>query len=518
MLIFNKNTTGRCFDRTYAVHCILFLMLLIPKYALTQQIDACQNSSSPCNLLTSTTPQLSDINSDQLIVENDLDSNITSRHDTEHDTVSSISNLLQPYLSGNTNALPISYAIAETCMNKMKSPRLQQDCNALINAARENDTQTTSALLQIIPRHASKTNQIARAGSVAQINNLKSRFNSLRTGRRGLSLQEFDLHIYNQKLPIGKINNAYEKQRNNRSGLSAEQLRIDSNYGMFFTGDIVTSKSSLVDPDSSLKFNTQGVTFGTDYRLTKRLILGSALGYIDTNNSLLNGTGDLDTKGYSFSLYGTYSGREKYHLDFAASYGINNIQQQRLISYQLDQSDPVIQQMMANYNSDKFTLFFGSGYDFRNDFWTFQPRIDLQYIRSNVDGFKEQSVDTNAQGSGWASRTSAINRHWLAWNLGGKLSYTQDMNWGTLKPYSSIDWLHEYKDSEQNLNAFFLYDSDGNAIPITTSDPDRDYLRLKIGTSAKFKRGVEAYINYGTSFVHNTWSGQTFKVGFRMDL
>ncbi|MES9943262.1 MAG: hypothetical protein ABW121_22245, partial [Candidatus Thiodiazotropha sp. 6PLUC7] len=99
-------------------------------------------------------------------------------------------------------------------MNKMKSPRLQQDCNALINAARENDTQTTSALLQIIPRHASKTNQIARAGSVAQINNLKSRFNSLRTGRRGLSLQEFDLHIYNQKLPIGKINNAYEKQRN----------------------------------------------------------------------------------------------------------------------------------------------------------------------------------------------------------------------------------------------------------------------------------------------------------------
>ncbi|MEJ2609204.1 MAG: autotransporter outer membrane beta-barrel domain-containing protein [Candidatus Thiodiazotropha sp.] len=518
MIFFDKAVIKISLERTAIVYLILCFLFPSSKFVYAQQIDGCLDSGNACNILVSATPQLSEEGLSTHATVKDAAGDITALVGSGNATVSYISGLLQPYVTGNVNAVSTSNAIAETCLNKDNSKRVEEDCRVLLNAALQGDSHTTSALLQIMPRFVRRANNVARAGGVVQINNLKSRIKALRNGSRGLSFQGLDLKIYNQKLPIGKITSAYEKLRIQKSSLSAEQLRLDSSFGMFFTGDIITNKNSLADPESELNFDTNGVTLGADYRLTERLVLGSALGYIDTNSTLINGKGNLDTEGYSISFYGTYIGRKPYFIDFATSYGVNNIDQRRLISYQLDDIGWVNQEMTANYNSDKFSLFFGSGYDFKNNFWTFGPRMDLQYIKSYVGGFTEQSSDSSALGSGWVTRSSAINRHWLTWNLGGTLSYKQVMHWGTFEPYSRFDWLHEFKDETQLLDTYFIYDTQGNAIPVVTSDPDRDYLRLKVGTSAKFKRGLEAYFNYGTLFAQSGWTGRTVKIGFRMEL
>ncbi len=83
-------------------------------------------------------------------------------------------------------------------------------------------------------------------------------------------------------------------------------------------------------------------------------------------------------------------------------------------------------------------------------------------------------------------------------------------------PYTRLDWLHEFKDDAQVINAYFSGDSSGNAIRIETDNPDRDYLRLRMGASAQFRQGVTLFFDYGTLMAHSNWSSNTYNLGLRM--
>ena len=70
-------------------------------------------------------------------------------------------------------------------------------------------------------------------------------------------------------------------------------------------------------------FDTAGVTFGIDYRFTDAFVAGMALGYSDTDVSIGRGDGDLDTTGYSVSLYGTWFKSDKLYLGGSIGYAFN---------------------------------------------------------------------------------------------------------------------------------------------------------------------------------------------------
>ncbi len=425
-------------------------------------------------------------------------------------------NILTPYTGGNSNLISASEVIAEACPSGRISDRMQEDCNAVVDAAAQNDSSTASALLQITPESASKANKTARQGGEAQTRNLGSRIKALRAGARGLSFQGLDLRIDDQTLPVELISQAFDQGRYG-AGASADNSLLDSRLGVFVTGDISTGGKDETDLESGLDFNTFGITFGADYRITNQFILGGALGYIDSNSELDNDAGEIDTQGYSLSLYGTYYSNLNYFVDFSASYGSNNFDQSRRIDYTLTGLADVNQKLTADYDGDMYTLFVGSGYDFARDAWTFGPRADLEYIKSNVDGFTEDVSDASADGGGWATRVDSTDQKWLTLNLGAKVSYTHSADWGILIPYTRLDWLHEFQEDSQVISAHFVDDPAGNTIRIETDDPDRDYLRLRIGTSAQFQNGTVGFIDYGIIFGHRDWTSKTLSVGLRTE-
>jgi outer membrane autotransporter protein len=386
-----------------------------------------------------------------------------------------------------------------------------------VGAASQGDTNTARALRQVNPETAMKANTTSRQGGEAQIRNLGTRIAALRAGNRGLSFNGLDLQIDGQNLPIELIASSYRNATQRGGGASEDNQLLASRLGIFVTGDISTGKRDETDLESGLDFDTAGITIGADYRITNQFILGGAFGYVDTEVELEDDGGDLDTQGYSLSLFGTYYSPLNYFIDFSATFGSNDFDQSRNITYVLDGLADVNQQLTADYDGDTFSLFIGSGYDFNRGPWSFGPRADLEYIKSDVDGFSEEVSDPLADGGGWATRVDGTDQRWLTLNLGGKVSYTHSTDWGVLIPYARLDWLHEFENDSQVINAYFLGDTNPMAITIESDDPDRDYLRLRFGTSAQFQNGVVGFIDFGAIMAHSDWTSNTISAGLRME-
>ncbi|MCU7802540.1 MAG: autotransporter domain-containing protein [Candidatus Thiodiazotropha sp. (ex Lucinoma borealis)] len=428
-----------------------------------------------------------------------------------------VAGLLRPYTGENPNVISTSEVIGEACPSGRISARMQEDCNAVVGAAIDGDSSTRTALFQITPEPATKANNTTRQGGETQTRNIGSRITALRAGARGLSFRGLDLQIDDQNLPIEMLVQAYKDGRRHGGGASADNPLLASRLGVFITGDIATGSKDETDLESGLDFDTYGITIGVDYRITNQFILGGAVGYIDTDAELENDGGDLDTQGVSLSLYGTYYSEQNFFVDFSATYGSNDFDQKRHIVYQLAGMPSINQALKADYDGDMTSLFIGSGYDINQGVWTFGPRADLEYVKSDVDGFTEEISDPTAPGGGWATRIGGTDQRWLTLNLGGKVSYTHSADWGVLIPYARLDWLHEFKDDSQIITAHFVSDPAGNAIQIETDNPDRDYLRLRLGTSAQFQNGVVGFIDFGTILAHSDWSAHTISAGLRME-
>jgi outer membrane autotransporter protein len=430
---------------------------------------------------------------------------------------SSVGEALKPFAGGNPNLLSLVEIIAEACPSGRLDDRLQQDCNAVVGAAIEGDANTSSALQQVNPETAMKANTTSRQGGEAQIRNLGTRIAALRAGARGLSFNGLDLLIDDQTLPIEMIANSYRHTTRRGGGASEDDPLLASRLGVFITGDISTGKRDETDLESGLDFDTAGITIGADYRITHQFILGGALGFVNTEAELEDNAGDLDTQGYSLSLFGTYYSPQNYFIDFSATFGANDFDQKRNIVYVLDGLADVNQQLKADYDGDTTSLFIGSGYDFNRGPWSFGPRADLEYIKSDVDGFTEEASDPLADGGGWATRLDGTGQRWLTLKLGGKVSYTHSTDWGVMIPYARLDWMHEFENDSQVINAYFVGDPDPFAIAIENEDPDRDYLRLRFGTSAQFQNGVVGFLDLGTILAHSQWSSSTISAGLRME-
>ncbi|WP_316364265.1 autotransporter domain-containing protein [Candidatus Thiodiazotropha sp. CDECU1] len=428
-----------------------------------------------------------------------------------------VADLLIPFSGNNPNILSLIDVIAEACPSGRLSDRLQEDCNAVVGAAIDGDTNTQLALFQVNPETAIKANTTSRQGSETQIRNLGTRISALRAGARGLSFKGLDLQIDEQTLSIDMIAKAYRDAGRRGGGASADNQLLASRLGVFVTGDVATGERDETDLESGLDFDTAGITIGADYRITNQFILGGAIGFSDTEAELENDAGDLDTQGVSLSLFGTYYSPQNYFVDFSATVGANDFDQKRSIVYTLDGLADVSQNLKADYDGDTISLFVGSGYDFNRGPWSFGPRADLEYIKSDVDGFTEEVSDPTADGGGWATRVDGTDQRWLTLNLGGKVSYTHSADWGVLIPYARLDWMHEFEDDSQIITAYFVEDPAGLGIDIQTDDPDRDYLRLRFGTSAQFQNGVVGFIDFGTILSHSEWTAHTISAGMRME-
>jgi len=429
-------------------------------------------------------------------------------------TEEDVNEILQPYAMGQPSAESTARVISEACVSGRITQRMQLDCNELVVSGAQGDPSVSAALGNIGPEQATKANQVFRRGGNILSGNITNRQLALRGGITGISLQGLTLHAQDQTVPIGQMFGSL-LGGDKGGGASADDPLSGSRVGVFVTGEYNWGDKEKSFLESGFDFDTWGITAGIDYRFTDNLILGGAVGYLDTRADMSNNGGRLDSTGYSLSLYGTYFSEKDFFVDFSATYGDNDFDQNRRISYQLNNT--VNQEASASYDGHMYGFSLGTGYDFFRKGWTFGPRFDLDYLKSKSNSFTERMSDPTGWGGGWATQIDGSEQEWLTMQLGGRASYAHSMEWGVVIPYGRLDWLHEFEDDAQIITGRFTNDPGGNDLQIFTEDPDRDYMGLRLGVSGHWKNGIVGFVDYGTILANSRWTSHTISAGLRME-
>lgn len=426
----------------------------------------------------------------------------------------SSSTTFSPFTQGNENLETTGETIDTVCNSGSAGSDLQRDCNALVNAANANASGTSDALNQITPETATKASQVTQQGATTQERNILSRMTALRSGVLGFSTENFNFNIDGKPLPAGQIAQSYITR--NGAGASADDPFFDSKWGFFISGDIAKGDRKGSQLESKAKVKTQGITTGIDYRFSNNLFLGGALGYLNSDSDFNGNSANLDTKGYSLSFYGSYYQENNFFTDFSITYGKNKFDQERLMNFSLN-GTTTNQKFTADYKGNYHTILLGAGKDYQKDAWTFGPRVSLEYTRTHSGKINEKASNPNASGSGWATNIESNSLESLVLQLGGRASFAHSTNWGVLIPYAQVDLLHEFKQDSQLISASFTQDPTANQLQIKTDNPDRNYMKIDLGTSAQFKKGTSGFINYSTVLSNSNWDNDAISMGLRIE-
>ena len=359
------------------------------------------------------------------------------------------------------------------------------------------------------------TLSLLTATSNATNTNIGLRLASLRGGTpagslsalpRGLSLATSD----KQGTPLGVIGDL-EQPLERGGGASADSSSLPSRFGVFANGLGTFGDQDTTPRIPGFDFHTAGFTVGGDYRFTNRFSLGTAFSYVQTNADFDFSAGNFSNKAYSLSAYGTYYILEKLYVDGIVTYGWDN--------YTTERNIPGTGTANGSPSGTHLAPSLSAGYNFNIGALTFGPTGRLDYVRVDIDAYREHGADP------FNLSIRSQNVESLTTAFGGQATYAISTRWGVFLPLVRSEWVHEYEGNSRNVIGSFTTTPATTAAPLVsgivyqvqTGNPDRDYFRLGGGVSATFKRGISAFVYYEAVLGLTNFTDNTFHAGVRFE-
>lgn len=393
--------------------------------------------------------------------------------------------------------------IEVACPNGTNQKDFQDRCNAVVRAAARGATSdTTGALQQVSPEQLPTQGITATRTSFSAI---AGRLAALRAGVRG-----FQVAGLTNGQPLTNLASLSPPMATGGSAGEAGS-EIWERLGAFVNGNYNTGNVDSAFNQLGYNFNSGSVTAGMDYRFTKDLILGTAFTYTRTESGFDRNGGSLDSNAYTGAFYGTFYATDSLYFDGIATFGGINYDSIRNIQYAVP-TEGVNTKAKANPDGEQYSVSLGTGYNFAVQEWTLNPYARVNYIKLEVDRFKEQG------GDGWAMGFGDQTVESVTTTLGGQISYALSTPWGVLMPNIRGEWYHQYKDNSRNISVRFLGDTtSGLSFNTVTDSPDRNYFTVGTGVSGTFAQGLTAFLNYDTLLGYRNIESHLFTVGARLE-
>ncbi len=364
--------------------------------------------------------------------------------------------------------------------------------------------------------------------SGTQFTNIGARLAQLRQGVGGLSFTGLDLGMPTANgigellAMLGDMTGFHGLSGLTRlvGGGSGEDASAvtPSRWGFFVNGSLRRGSQDASIFENGFDFRNNGITAGVDYRLRDNIVLGLAYGHSSGKTRFTDGTGRLDSRGNSVSLYGTYYADELY-VDAIGTFGHIGYDAARATSFSIDQNSTSIPSNCINGqcsvdmtgSTGARQLAFGTnvGYGFHYRGLTFGPDAAIDYTRVDVNGFTEGDPSQSGMALAFANQTGES----LLLKAGGHLSYALNTRFAVLLPEARAHYVHEFKDDQRAVTVHFVDDPSAGTsnqpisdFVIFTDRPARSYFDWAAGISAQFPYGISAFADYnsvaGESYIH----------------
>ena len=406
------------------------------------------------------------------------------------------------------NACP---ALADKAELTAPEQDLLNTCNALV-AGDPATVVTTLGIL--VPEQVTAQGTASIEAAEIQVMNVNTRLNALRAGQAGVDLSGLTFNIDGETLPASIFQELFFGFAN---GVAAGGEEGDASFlgkwGVFVNGAIEVGDKDSTSRETGFEFDSEGITFGVDYRFTDQFIAGGALGYSNYDSDFDSSAGDLDLEAWSMSAYATYYQSNQIYIDGLIQIGTNDYDTRRRINT----SGNPDQFGVGDMDGQEFSISIGGGYEYNRKSFIFGPYGRLSYTRAEVDSYTEKASDPTAPGSGSVLHIGDQDIDSLTVVLGGHFSYAISTSRAVLSPQLRFEWEHEFSDDSRHIDSRFVHDPTSTSFKIDSDDPDRDFFNLGIGLSATFRGQKSAFVFYETKLGHDDIEHESLTAGMRFE-
>jgi uncharacterized protein with beta-barrel porin domain len=336
-----------------------------------------------------------------------------------------------------------------------------------------------------------------------QTRNIGLRLAALRRGAGGgVSVSGLSVNVAGQAVPLEAMTASLTSGPG--GGASADRGNPLGGLGIFLNGQGSFGDQDPSSREPGFKFHTEGLTLGSDYRVSDNLVVGAAAGYLHTASTLDASGGRVTLNGYSVSGFGSYYQADRFYVDAIGTYGWNDYGVSRSVAL-VDTSTTA----KSDPDGHQSAISVSGGYNFIAGPLTIGPTAKVNYINVKINGFQERGADL------FDLRVRGQRVESLTTDLGAQLSYAISMPWGVLSPLAHAEWEHEFKGGNRLIAGSLVADPLGTVFGAPTNTPDRDYVNLAVGLTATLPRGVSGFLHYETVLGRDRVATHSFTAGLR---
>jgi uncharacterized protein YhjY with autotransporter beta-barrel domain len=281
-----------------------------------------------------------------------------------------------------------------------------------------------------------------------------------------------------------------------------------SRWGFFINGSLRRGSQDTTTFETPFDFRANTITAGVDYRLSDRFVLGVALNHSSGTADFTDGTGRLDSRNNSASVYGTFY-NNAFYLDLIGTYGHISYDATRSTTFSINPNTvgapsncsggDCSVNTTGSTGAQQLSASTNLGFSFNAGGLVWGPDIAVDYTHIKVNGYSENDPSQ----SGLALTYGDDIGESLIAKAGGHFSYAVKTSFGVLLPEARIHYIHEFQDQQRSLGVHFTNDPDAGTPsgPVSnfldfTDPPTRNYFDWAVGVSAQFAFGISAFADY----------------------
>ena len=306
----------------------------------------------------------------------------------------------------------------------------------------------------------------------------------------------------------GEATKGVQQSEETKGAATVLEERGESRLGFFVNGRISVGEHELTSREPGYDVTTRGITTGVDYKLSKNAYAGAAIGYLDGETDLASRSGQLDTSGYSFTLYSGYQWQRLY-ADLAVSQTWIDFDVQRDIVLPQDFQGQTRFTALGSTDSSQQGASLGLGYDWNLGSLGLNGFTRGLYNRVEIDSFNETGAGVLNLELGEQEVTSIL------YEAGLEASYPLSFSWGVMNPVARFSYFHEFENDVRVLGGSFVFDSSNETFNLFTDTPDRNYFNLGLGLQFTFAKSRLLYFMFDTDLARDDLDLYTLTFGYR---
>lgn len=274
-----------------------------------------------------------------------------------------------------------------------------------------------------------------------------------------------------------------------------------SGLGLFVLGDVEIAKRDPSNGDRGYKLRTKGVTIGADYRPTKDVVVGGAVGALRGDTTAGIG-GDQRSKGYSGSLFAQWLPSKNWYTNMIVSAGKN--------TYDSTRSGSNGETLRARGSSTQQGVQVEAGYSLAKDATRFTPFVRYEFIRAKLKPFEESGGADAVAINGQTVRSNTLG-------IGAVAEHAFSTTSGVWVPSARLEFLRE----SQSQSEVFARLVNGTPVLVPLNEELIDKSYGTIGVNLQWLTGVSgnltsSFIGYERTIGKSGFQNDRFTAGVKI--